>query len=252
MITLQQREFMSLGLKNGCEIGGMTVPVTFKREWDDGFGAKGWKLDISAHDPEIIASTAFSGESIPTSVLIHDILDHLISGFGPSGHRDEAMALMQLHLRTGSYIRPDIEQMIEEDILHGRVIGETLESFLPNDLFEHLPAASTSNKEKMTALITKLGRDQVLASLLSQFHEIGTLGIPSAKESWENLGLNYSIRTAIGLCLQSLLENADKYVSEHKVSSAQGDFVVGNTACALRLSAPHDFCMTLPVLTSAE
>lgn len=239
-------------LKNSREIDGMTVPVTFKREWDDGFGARGWKLDISAHDPEIIASTAFPGESIPTSVLIHDILDHLISGFGPSGHRNEAMALMQLHLRTGSYIRPDIEQMIEEDILQGTVIGETLKSFLPNDLLENLPAVGMSNKEKMTTLITKLGWDQVLTSLLNRFHELGTLGIPDAKESWANLGLKYSARTATGLCLQSLLENADKYVSEHEVSSARGDFVVGNTACALRLSAPHDFHMTMPVLTSAE
>ena len=230
----------------------MNVPVTFKRAWDDGFGARGWKLDISAHDPEIIASTAFSGESIPTSVLIHDILDHLVSGFGPSGHRNEAMALMQLHLRTGSYIRPDIEQMIKEDILQGTVIGETLESFLPYDLLEHLPAVSASNKEKMTTLISKLGRDQVLASLLNRFHELGTLGIPGAKESWGNLGLDYSTRTATGLCLQSLLENADKYVSEHEVGSARGDFVVGNTACALRLATPHDFHMTLPVLIPAE
>lgn len=231
----------------------MNVPVTYKRAWNDGFGATGWKLDINAHDPEIIASTAFSGESIPTSVLIHDILDHLVSGFGPSGHRNEAMALMQLHLRTGSYIRPDIEQMIEEDILQGTVIGETLESFLPYDLLEYLPAVNTSNKEKMITLVTKLGRDRVLASLLNRFHELGTLGIPGAKESWESHGLDYSARTATGICLQSLLENADKYVSEHEVDSARGDFVVGNTVCALRLAPmPQGSHMTLPVFGPAE
>ena len=241
-----------MSLAHSCKVNGMRVPVTFMREWDDGFGATGWKLDISAHDPEIIACTAFPGERIITSVLIHDILDHFVSGFGPSGHRNEGMALMQLHLRTGSYIRPDIEQMIKEDIFIGNVIGESLENFLPNDLLEHLPAFNTSNKEKMITLITKLGSDHVLTSLLNRFQEIGTIGIPDAKENWEKLCLNYSKRTAIGLCLQSLLENADKYVSAHELSNTHGDFVVGNTTCTLQLSAPYIFCMTLPVLTLAE
>ena len=104
----------------------------------------------------------------------------------------------------------------------------------------------------MTTLITKLGRDQVLASLLNRFHELGALGIPGAKESWENLGLDYSTRTATGLCLQSLLEDVDKYVSAHEVSQAHADFVVGNTACTVRLARPHDFHMTLPVSISAK
>ena len=230
----------------------MTIPVTFKLEWDDGFGARGWKLDNNASDPEVIASTAFSGESIRTSVLIHDILDHFVSGFGPSGHRNEAMALMQLSLRTGSYIRPDITQMIEEDILQGNVIGESLENFLPEVLLRNLPTVSTSNKEKMQILITKLGRDTVLKSLISRFHEIGMLGIPRAIKNWETLGLNYSLRPAMGLCLQSLLENAEHYVSENNVSSARGDFVVENITCSLQLSPPYDFCMVLPVSTAAE
>lgn len=222
----------------------MIVPVTFKREWDDGFGAKGWKLDIHMDDPEIIASTAFPGESIPTSVLIHDILDHFAAGFGPSGHRNEAMALMQLHLRTGSYVRPDIEQMIEEDILQGTVIGETIESFLPNDLLEHLPAVNTPNKDKMMALVAKLGRDQVVESLLNRFHELGMQGTPRAEKNWGSLRLNYSARAVTGLRLQSLLEKADKYVSDHDIAMAHGYFVVGNTACRLQLSVPHDFYLT--------
>jgi hypothetical protein len=231
---------------------GIIVPVTYKREWDDGFGARGWKLDISAHDPEIIASTAYPGENIPTSVLIHDILDHLVSGFGPSGHRNEAMALMQLHLRTGSSIHPDIQQMIEEDILQGCVIGETLESFLPHDLLVHLPGAGLSGKEKMTALVTRLGRERVLTGLLNLFHELGVRGIPLAETGWKGYGLDYSRRTATGLCLQSLLENADQHVSGLAADHACGDFIIGNTACALRLSTPHDFCMTQSMLVSVK
>ncbi len=232
-------------LKNVCGHAGTIVPVTFKREWDDGFGARGWKLDVSAHDPEIIASSAFPGDNIPTSVLIHDILDHLLSGFAPSGHRNEAMALMQLHLRTGSDIRPDIQQMIEEDILHGNVIGETLESFLPNDLLAHLADTGTpDSKDKMTRLITTLGRDQVCASLLSRFHELGMLGIPQAEQHRENLGLDYATRRATGLCLQSLLVDAEQYVSEVGADSARGGFTIANTVCCMWLCAPHDFHMT--------
>jgi len=59
-------------------------------------------------------------------VFIHDILDHFLSGFGVSGHRSEAMALIQLSKRTGS----DYEQLVTEDILNGRVNGEVLQSLL--------------------------------------------------------------------------------------------------------------------------
>ncbi|MBK1716092.1 hypothetical protein [Thiocystis violacea] len=64
----------------------------------------GFKVVIGAYlaDPEIIASTRETGGVLPTSVLIHDALDHLISGFAPSGHRAEAMALAQLAERAVS------------------------------------------------------------------------------------------------------------------------------------------------------
>ena len=234
-------------LKKDLTLEGVVVPVTFKQEWDDGFGARGWKLNINAQDPEVIASTAFAGESIPTSVLIHDILDHFISGFGPSGHRNEAKALTQLHQRTESHIRPDLEQMIDEDILHGTVIGESLQSFLPQDLLEYLSGNDASDKEKMATLIAELGRDRVRASLLNRFYELGEQGITDARKSWKNHGLDYSARTATGLCLQALLTEVDKYVSSQKVDRARGEFVVGNIYCAMRLSEPHDFHMTLPV-----
>ena len=37
--------------------GSVQVPVTYKKVWDDGFGARGWKVDATIGDPEIIAST---------------------------------------------------------------------------------------------------------------------------------------------------------------------------------------------------
>jgi hypothetical protein len=49
----------------------------YGRTWRDGFGARGWKVAGAVNDPEVIASTAETGERIPTSVFVHDILDHL-------------------------------------------------------------------------------------------------------------------------------------------------------------------------------
>ena len=75
--------------------------MSYRDEWEDGFGVRGWKLDAAMRDSTVIASTAYTGENVPTSVLIQDILDHLLCGFGFSGHRNEAMAVVQLASRTG-------------------------------------------------------------------------------------------------------------------------------------------------------
>ena len=105
------------------DYGSVQVPVTYKKVWDDGFGARGWKVDATIGDPAIIASTRETGLRINTSVFIHDILDHFLSGFGVSGHRSEAMALIQLSKRTGSDPGSDYEQLGREDILNGIVNG---------------------------------------------------------------------------------------------------------------------------------
>lgn len=68
---------------------GIRIPVTYRHEWHDGFGARGWKLDYSLDDPYIIAATAETGNRIPTSVLVHDILDHYLCGLPLSGQRNE-------------------------------------------------------------------------------------------------------------------------------------------------------------------
>ena len=59
-------------------------------------------MNATIGDPEIIASTRETGQRINTSAFVHDILDHFLSGFGVSGHRSEAMTLIQLSKRTGS------------------------------------------------------------------------------------------------------------------------------------------------------
>lgn len=102
------------------------VPVTYRREWQDGFGARGWKLDVSIGEPSVIAATAEHGTRIPTSVLMHDILDHHPCGFGIGGHRNETMEPMQLASRTGADPCVDFRQIVDEDLMHGHCNGEPL------------------------------------------------------------------------------------------------------------------------------
>ena len=157
--------------------GCVQVPVTYKKVWDDGFGARGWKVDATIGDPEIIASTRETGQRINTSVFIHDILDHFLSGFGVSGHRSEAMALIQLSKRTGSDPRPDYEQLVREDILNGRVNGEALMDFLPADLYALVPESTTmTDKQTVAFLREQTGEDRLIKSLVDNFFKLGKEG----------------------------------------------------------------------------
>ena len=203
--------------------GGVHMPVTYKKVWDDGFGARGWKVDTTIGDPEIIASTRETGQRINTSVFIHDILDHFLSGFGVSGHRSEAMALIQLSKRTGSDPRPDYEQLVKEDILNGRVNGEELVDFLPVDLRAMIPDNSTmTNKEIIAYLRKQNGEDRLIESLVNNFFNLGQQGENHADQSWKILGLDANKRTAIGIAMQSLLEVIDQTVEELGVEELHG------------------------------
>jgi len=156
---------------------GSRLPVTYKKSWDDGFGARGWKIDATIGDPEIIASTRETGQKINTSVFVHDILDHFLSGFGVSGHRSEAMALIQLSKRTNSDPRPDYEQMVKEDIINGRVNGELLITFLPEQLKELLPSGSEmTNKEIISFLKQKISEKKLHDALVEHFFTLGKAG----------------------------------------------------------------------------
>ena len=202
---------------------GVQVPVTYKRVWDDGFGARGWKVDATLDDPEIIASTRETGQKINTSVFVHDILDHFLSGFGVSGHRSEAMALIQLAKRTGSDPGSDYEQLVREDILNGRVNGESLVDFLPDDLSAMIVGQSAmTDREAMAYLRDKLGEERLIKLLVDRFFELGRAGEKHAEESWNLLGLDTSKRTNIGLGLQALLEVIDRKYQQSQIDQVHG------------------------------
>ena len=216
--------------------GRVSVPMTYRTEWPDGFGARGWKLDAAIRDQKVIASTSYTGENIPTSVLVHDILDHYICGFGFSGHRNEAMAVTQLGLRTGSEIRSSYDLMVD-DILRGDVEGESLDSFLSEELAKLLPSVELTPRERMQALLMKFGMENTRISLLAHFYEIGLSGIPLAMTSWQRNGLEYSRHTTIGFCLQELLERAEYELGKLNVDTAHAKFLVTNVYCELRLES---------------
>lgn len=212
----------------------VAVPVTYRREWQDGFGARGWKLDTAIGDEFVIASTAYTGGNIPTSVLIHDIVDHYLCGFGLSGHRDEAMALIQLRERTGTDIEPDYAQMVDEDIARGLVNGEPLETFLPPDLAQQLPAQGTP-AGRMRALRERIGGQTLHERLIARFFELGEQGRQHAQQAWQRLGLDYAKRPAIALALQHLLEQADAWMLEQEVETMRGRFMITPEECRLEM-----------------
>lgn len=214
------------------------IPVTYMSSWNDGFGARGWKLDCSIGEPSVIAATAEAGQRIPTSVLVHDMLDHHLCGVDIGGHRNEAVALIQLQKRTGSDPLPDFIQIINEDLMHGRVNGESLHSFLPDDLKQLLTDVIEDDKQVITLLCDKLGKDWLRQRLLQQFVDIGHEAERSAQQSFEKHGLYYSKRSKIGLCLQTVLREADQLLRERNVEQAHAQFWIDNQQCGLELRQP--------------
>jgi len=216
---------------------GVQVRVTYKKEWDDGFGARGWKLNATIGDPVIIASTRETGQRIPTSVFVHDILDHFLSGFGVSGHRSEAMALRQLYRRTGSDPRSDYKQLVKEDIFYGMVNGEKLKTFLPEDLYSMLPSDEDLTDQEIIAFLkNKLGEEKLTDSLVNRFFELGVDGERHADESWRKLGLEPGKRTETGLALQAVLNRADAMAEESGMEMFEAIITINSDKCVLTIN----------------
>lgn len=221
------------------ESGHVTVPVSYRRQWQDGFGARGWKLDVSLHEPSVIAATAAHGERIPTSVLVHDILDHHLSGFAIGGHRNEAKALVQLAARTGSDPTQDYAQIIDEDLLNGHCNGESLRAFLPADLLAYLGNPVLDDRAAIQVLVEQLGREALRARLVEHFFAIGEAAQPGVERHWFQLGLDYQNRAALGLALQALLAAADAAACEADWPQAHGRFLLRDRDCTLEIDTPE-------------
>lgn len=217
-------------------IWNVSLPATYCTEWKDGYGVRGWKLDVAIGDPAVIASTEETGKQIPTSVFVHDILDHHLCGLPMSGHRNEAIALNLLFERTGSSPVPDYTQMVEEDILRGEVNGEAMTSFLPETLLADIPEEYRKNGVTIIQYLSeKLGKDALIRTLVDHFRTLGKEGYQTAKESWNTTGLDFQRRKTIGLCIQKLLEESSPFLKENTPEVLHADIRLSNEQCGLLL-----------------
>lgn len=216
--------------------GAVSVAVSYRATWNDGLGAGGWKLDANLDDPEIIAVTSVTSGRIPTSVLVHDLLDHLLCGFAASGHRAEGMALGQLARRTGADPTPDYRQMVVEDLLRGHVVGETAQSFVGPALRGYLPPEAADEWDGPTlmgALRARLAEGRLIELLVARLHALGEAGHAHAVAAWGLTGLPYDARGALGLRLQQLLERMDAWVQAEALAEARGEIRIGAHVCEL-------------------
>lgn len=216
------------------------VPVTYCAEWQDGYGARGWKLDVALDDPEVIAATAETGQRLPTSVLVHDILDHHLCGLALGGHRNEAIALYQLGLRTGSDPLPDITQMVDEDLMHGGIVGEAMSAFLPESLRSLLPDDLEDNRAVVRYLIAALGRAELREALVQHMLDVGHKGAFTARARYQQSGLVHLQRGRLGLALQGLLARVDAQAVDEDWKLAHGVFELTNDQCSLHIDHPQD------------
>ena len=218
----------------------IAIDVSYRAEWPDGYGARGWKLDAALDDPEVIAATSETGLRLPTSVLVHDILDHHLCGLPLGGHRNEAIALHQLGLRTGVDPEPDLMQMVDEDLLHGGVIGESMRDFLPDSLRNLLPQDMVDDRAIAAYLISSLGSEALRQALLQHLIDIGQAAARQATENYRRLGLDHSRRAQLGLALQGLLLGIDSRAQKEDWNEAHGTFLLSEHRCAVHLEQPHD------------
>lgn len=223
------------------EGGEVRVPVTYRLQWEDGFGARGWKLDAATADEEIIASTRETGARIPTSVFVHDLLDHLLSGFALSGHWAEAMALVQLQRRTGTDIAPDYAQMAREDLMVGRLLGPggPYHRFIGAGLAAGITdAAEVPDARSLAKLLrARLGDEAFERAIVQRLFALGEAGIAHARDSFAVLGLDDSARSRTGLCLQRALQDLDRRLEGRQIAFAHGVVWLSRTRCGMDMAA---------------
>jgi hypothetical protein len=222
------------------------VACCYRRCWEDGFGARGWKLAVATGDPEVIASTAETGRNLATSVLVHDILDHHLCRLGASGHRNEAVALIQLAARTGADPASDFAQMVDEDLMQGRAVGESLIEFLPRGLIDMVPATVRSGELIVGYLTQRLGDRNLRRVLIDWLFVLGHTGASRARECYEQSGLDYQRRGPLGLAVQKLLASADTIALEEDWASGSGEVWIRQDRCGFQINNPRAWESEVP------
>ncbi len=215
----------------------VVVTAAYADRWDDGFGVRGWKLDVPGAGPDVIAATPYTGERIPTSVFVHDLVDHHLCGFRLSGYLDEAGALIQLAQRTGSDPVADFQQIIDEDLLPGAFAGPDWKALLPASLVAEIDAMG-GGQAAFRALRQEYGDGLLRALFTAGFVRQGWARRDAARGAWTALGLDYDARPRIALALQELFRWMDTQVQEREWPHARGEFSIANHCVDFTFATP--------------
>lgn len=209
------------------------VEVVFQEYWNDGFGARGWKLASAISDPRVVASTAHVGLISPTCVLVHDIMDHYLCGLQIGGHRSEVVATMLHAMRNDLPVRKSINMMVDE-LCAVAYCGETLAEYIPEDMLGSMPSNTPS--EQMSAVLTAgLERNRMRERLVDHYYALGLAGLTAALVHYEGLGLSLAKRYEVGIRLQKLFENAESHILRRDCDRTSGVLEVADNKCGLLL-----------------
>lgn len=209
--------------------------LTYRDEWSDSFGARGWKLESAVANPEIIACTAHAGGKSPTSVIVHDILDHLVSGFGLSGCLNEARAIVMHGLRNGIEVRSSFECLVD-DILRDPASDSDARELFAALLPAPVRFCCRSSAEMVERVGAQLGTAKMRARLIQRLIGVGLGGVRTAMTNWERRHLPFEKMADIGFCVQELLEKADDAILANKIAVADALLDLSDDVCRLELS----------------
>lgn len=214
----------------------LQIPITYQDEWHDGFGARGWKLDCATGHSEMIASTSCLGGKSPTSVIVHDVVDHHLSGFGWT-LPDEAKAIVIHGLRNGIEVLSSLESLAD-DLLRESPPACAIEAFLPPEIAVAFDFEGSAHHTKVRLLIEKFERDELRAMLAKQLHVVGLMGIPEALTRWHMIGLTVEDLPATGFAIQRLLVSAETAIdAQHEnVANAILEVLPGRCLLVLRIA----------------
>ena len=214
-------------------VANVQIVAEYREYWDDGFGARGWKIAPSIEDPRVIASVAHTGSISATCVLVHDMLDHHLCGLSIGGHRNEVVATMLHAMRNGLSVEKSIDMMVDEFVGTG-YCGEMLTDFLPHDMMRLVPRRTPAGLVS-AVLAGNLGAGNLRQRLTSHYYALGIAGLTSALAKYESRGLSFSARRRVGAGLQRLIEHAEAHILMQGCTTATGTFTISDNVCSLSL-----------------
>lgn len=217
----------------------VTVPLVYRTDWDDGFYARGWKIEGEMRRGAVIASTSTISGASPTSVPVHDILDHWVSGFSCHEWIGEAKAIVMHGLRNGIDVRRSLQAMAQEMAQGGYSLRggeEPLSAGGSVDADCPARASLRGERKRRSAAVEESFTTRVNV-LTMALHRRGLEGVGEAVQRWRWHGLEFGRMELIGRALQELLNAAECRLAKSKAHEAKGVVTITNQECCMTLIA---------------